>query len=386
MHQSFFLHLPMNYFKVFYPIFFVLTASHCLYAQGNLPADKKATKETISLYRNLKKNLDKGIMFGHQDDYAYGVNWKYEPGRSDIKDVTGDYPAVMGCEIGRIELDWKKDLDGVPFDSTRHYIQQAYARGTVITMSWHLNNPYTGKSAWEPDPATVKAILPGGEKNDFYKTWLDKVAAYLHSLKGKRGEAIPVIFRPFHELNGSWFWWGRNHCTPDELKRLYQFTEQYLRDVKDVHNLLYAYNTDRFATKEEFMERYPGDDWTDVIGFDIYQKGDVAKNEAFIKDLDTSLTIIENIANKHNKIPALTEFGYNEVPDSTWWTNVLWQGLKNHRIAYVLAWRNAGDKGNGETEYWVPYTGQLSAADFVQFFKLPKTLFASDVAKEKLYE
>src|SRR3978361_740651 len=90
-------------------------------AQNNLPADKHATKETINLYRNLKKSLQKGILFGHQDDYAYGVGWKYEPGKSDIKAVTGDYPAVLGCEIGRIELDWEKDLDGVPFDSTRHY-------------------------------------------------------------------------------------------------------------------------------------------------------------------------------------------------------------------------------------------------------------------------
>ena len=356
------------------------------FSQNDLPADKQATKQTINLYRNLKKNLDKGIMFGHQDDYAYGVHWKYENGRSDIKDVTGDYPAVMGCEIGRIELDWNKDLDGVLFDSTRRYIQQAYERGTVITMSWHLNNPYNGKTAWEPDSATVKAILTEGKTRDLYKTWLDKVSVYLHSIKNKNGDAIPIIFRSFHELNGSWFWWGKNYCTPDELKQLYQFTEHYLRDVKDVHNLLYAYNTDRFATKEEFMERYPGDDWVDVIGFDIYQKGDVAKNEAFITDLDTSLTIIEKVAKEHNKIPALTEFGYNEVPDSTWWTNVLWQGIKNHHIAYALAWRNTGDKGNGEMEYWVPYTGQASAADFLKFYRLPKTLFAKDAAKERLYE
>lgn len=317
-------------------------------AQPNdLPADKKATKETISLYRNLKKNVDRGIIFGHQDDYAYGVRWKYEAGRSDIKDVTGDYPAVMGCEIGKIELDWNKDLDGVPFDSTRHYIQQAYERGTVITMSWHLNNPYNGKTAWEPDSNTVKAILTEGKTKEAYATWLDKVAVYIQSIKDKKGVAIPIIFRPFHELNGSWFWWGKAYCTPDELKQLYQYTEHYLRDVKHVHNLLYAYNTDRFATKEEFMERYPGDEWVDVIGFDIYQKGDVAKNEAFIKDLDTSLTIIEAAAKEHNKIPALTEFGYNEVPDSTWWTEVLWQGIKNHRLRACMAQcRRQRQRGN----------------------------------------
>ncbi|MDQ2751770.1 MAG: glycoside hydrolase family 26 protein [Bacteroidota bacterium] len=367
-------------------VFLLLISSKCCLSQRLLPADKGATRETVNLYNNLKKSLQKGILIGHQDDYAYGVNWKYEPGRSDVKDVTGDYPGVIGCELGRIELDWSKDLDGVPFDSTRHYIQQAYNRGSVITISWHLNNPYTGKTAWDPAPGTVAAILPNGEKNDLYKSWLNKVAVFMQSLKGSKGEAIPVIFRPFHELNGSWFWWGKANCTPDELKKLYQFTEHYLRDVKGVHNLLYAYNTDRFATKEEFMERYPGDAYVDVIGFDIYQKGDVAANETFITDLDKSLTTLEAIAKERDKIPALTEFGYNEVPDSTWWTNVLWQGLKNHHIAYALAWRNAGDKGNGEVEYWMPYKGQQSAADFVKFYNLPQTLFAKDAEKEKLYQ
>src|SRR3954464_5804524 len=94
-------------------------------AQSSLPADKHATKETINLYRNLKKSLQKGIMFGHQDRYAYGVGCKYEPGKSDIKAVTGDYPAVVGCEIGRMELDWEKDLDGLTFSSSIHFSEQA---------------------------------------------------------------------------------------------------------------------------------------------------------------------------------------------------------------------------------------------------------------------
>lgn len=355
-------------------------------AQQDLPADKKATKETINLYHNLKKLMNKGIMFGHQDDYAYGVNWKFDAGKSDVKEVTGDYPAVLGCEIGRIELDWDKDIDGVPFSNTKQYIKQAYERGSVVTISWHLNNPLSGKTAWDAAPGSVAAALPGGSANKTYNSWLDKVAAFMQSLKAKNGEAIPVIFRPFHELNGSWFWWGKNHCTPDELKKLYQYTETYIRDQHQVHNLLYAYNTDRFVDKAEFMERYPGDDFVDVVGFDIYQKDAVKTNESFAADLDKSLTIIEEVATEHKKMPALTEFGYNTVPDSTWWTNALWKGLQNHKISYALAWRNAGMKPDGELEYWVPYKGQISEQNFVDFYRLPKTLFAKDVEPEMLYK
>jgi hypothetical protein len=164
-----------------------------------------------------------------------------------------------------LEIDHAVNLDSVPFDKMKSFIGEAYERGGVITLSWHLNNPLTGKTAWDPAPGTVASILPGGEKNDLYKTWLDKVARFLLALKGKHGEYIPIIFRPFHELNGDWFWWGGKNCTPDELKQLYQFTESYLRDKKNVHSLLYAYNTDKFYSKDEYLKRYPGDEWVDLI-------------------------------------------------------------------------------------------------------------------------
>lgn len=348
-------------------------------------ADKKATKETKNLLANLHKQAGKGILFGHQDDLAYGVGWKYEAGRSDVKETTGQFPAVYGWELGRIEIDAPVNLDGVPFDKMKQFIATAYESGSVVTISWHLNNPLTGKTAWEPAPGTVEAVLPGGEKNELYISWLDKVAAFMLDLKGKHGEYIPVIFRPFHELNGSWFWWGKNHCTPEEVKQLYRFTETYLEDTKNVHNLLYAYNTDRFATSEDYLERYPGDDYVDVIGFDIYQKGDILANDKFIAEIDKSLSLIEKIAGSKNKIAALTEFGYNTLPDAQWWSGVLAKALEKHTIAYALAWRNAGQKSKNESEFYVPYKGQLSAADFKKFSMINTMIFEKKVKTKKLY-
>lgn len=349
-----------------------------------LPVDKHATAETINLYNNLKKNLNNGVMLGHQDDLAYGFNWKYVDGKSDVKDVAGDYPAVIGFELGRLELDHLVNLDSVPFDKMRMFIKDAYKHGIVITISWHLNNPLTGKTAWEPSPKeTFASVLPGGEKNNLYNSWLDKVAAFFLSLKGNHGEFIPIIFRPFHELNGSWFWWGKNNCTPDEIKAFYQYTEKYLRDVKQVHNLLYAFNTDKFLSADEYLERFPGDDYTDVLGFDIYERNG---NDTFMHEANAMLSMLDSIASAHNKIPALTEFGYNALPDSTWWTNVLLPVLKNHKAAYALAWRNAGKKNDGSTEFYVPYLNQASAKNFKVFCDDEKILLQQDAAKEKLYQ
>jgi hypothetical protein len=57
-----------------------------------------------------------------------------------------------------------------------------------------------------------------------------------------------------------------------------------------------------------------------------------------------------------------------------------------HKISYALAWRNAGAKPSGESEYYLPYKGQISEADFKKFYRLDKTLFQKDVTKEKLYK
>jgi beta-mannanase len=366
-------------------VFFAIAFIHLSLAAQDFPADKKATKETAALYRNLKKLLSEGIMFGHQDDLAYGVGWKYERGRSDIKDVTGDYPAVYGFELGRLEIDQPVNLDSVPFDKMKSFIREAYNRGGVITLSWHLNNPLTGKTAWDPASGTVASILPDGEKNALYKTWLDKVAAFMLDLKGKHGEYIPIIFRPFHELNGSWFWWGGKNCTPGELTKLYQFTESYLRDQKNVHHLLYAYNTDKFYSKDEYLDRYPGNEWVDVIGFDIYQAYNTASNEDFIKYGGQMLATLDSIATEHKKIPALTEFGYNGLKDSLWWTNTLLKTIAPYKISYALTWRNAGEKNATQYEFYAPYKGQLSAANFVEFYKNEKTLFQKDITGKNLY-
>jgi hypothetical protein len=376
--------MKKNHFLFLFFVFIIFT-SLSLYAQK--PIDPLASKHTKNLFFNLMKLKNKDIMFGHQDDLAYGVGWKYETGKSDVKIVTGDYPAIYGFELGRIELDHRVNLDSVPFDSMRNYIKTIYQRGGVITISWHQNNPMTGKTAWDPAPGTVGSILPGGEKNELYKSWLDKVANFIVTLKDKNGVPIPVILRLFHELNGNWFWWGGDHCTPEEFKQLWQFTVSYLRDTKNIHQCLYAYNTDRFNSKEDYLLKYPGDKWVDVIGFDIYQReGGEKGNAQFIKDMDHMLAMIEEIAVDKNKIPALTEFGYAQVPDSTWWTNVFYKALGHHKISYALAWRNAGFNKEGDADFYVPYKGQISEKDFIKFSKEPNILFQKDLNFKIVYE
>ena len=375
-------YMKLKRFAYFLPVLFCSMQ----FLFGQQCNDQGATPQTKALYKNLHHLIGKNILLGHQDDPCYGVNWKYINGRSDIRDVTGQYPSIYGFDLGRIELDWTNNLDSVPFDKTRLFIREAYDRGGVITLSWHLNNPMTGGTAWDNKPGTVASILPGGEKNALYKIWMDRMAVFLNSLKGKNGESIPIILRLFHELNGSWFWWGKNQCSPDEMKQLWRYSIHYLRDEKKLHNLLFAFNTDKFYSGEEYLERYPGDDLIDIMGFDIYQKDEFRENASFIKFFNKDLSLLDSVAKAHGKIPALTEFGYNLVPDKSWWTEVFFPALSSHQIVYALAWRNAGKKQDGSIEFYVPYPGAVSASDFKKMSGSGKILFETGIKSINIYK
>lgn len=332
------------------------------------------TPETERLLAGLKTISSKGIMFGHQDDTAYGIGWEGDEGRSDVKSVCGDYPAVIGFDLGELELGNVANLDKVPFEKIKKEIINQYRRGGMVSLSWHARNPKTGGDSWDvSDTAVVASVLPGGEHHAKFAAWLDGVAGFLNSLRTAEGTKVPVLFRPWHEHTGSWFWWGEKLCTPDQYKALWHMTVDSLQ-AKGVDNVLYAYSPGAEPKDTaQYLKRYPGDGRIDVIGFDTYQSGDC---EMYLDGMDRMLAVTDSIARTHGKVMAVTETGYEGIPDEKWWTGTLLPALEKYPVAYVLTWRNAREK---VTHYYAPYPGQASAADFVEFCNSSGTLFASDV-------
>ncbi len=376
--------------RIFFGVCLLMTGSGLCEAQSDLPADPAATKETVSLYHNLKRTAQKGFLFGHQDDLAYGVEWKYKEGRSDVLEAAGDYPAVYGWDLGGLERPGNDlNIDGVPFKKMKQFIRQGYERGGVITLSWHTESPLNnGKGAWDTAKGIVASINPGGSNHALYKEWLDKVAGFIGSLKGSKGEAIPVLFRPFHEHSGSWFWWGRNNCTVFEYQTLWRFTFYYLHTEKKLHNILWVYNTGGdFNNRDEYLERYPGDDKADILSFDTYQYGDPSKEKWFEENTSRRLRMVDSLATEKHKLLALAETGYEAVTFASWWTKTLMNAVGDAKICYLLIWRNHGyHKDMKKMHYYAPYKGQVSEEDFREFYKLERTLFEKDALNEKLYQ
>ena len=333
--------------------------------------DSRATKETRYLFDNLQRLMPDYMLFGSQDPTGYGVGWSGDDDRSDIRDVCGSYPAIYGWGIRNI-ANGKKD------ERHRYRITSAFARGGINTISWHQIDP-EGRGFYASDvnnERIVATLLPGGEYHAFYKQKLYNLARYFKSLRGANGQSIPIIFRPYHENNGSWFWWGNNHCTRDEFIQLWQFTVHYLRDSLNVHNLLYAYSPDNFDNKSEYLDRYPGDDYVDIIGHDWYSRGSITGGQ--LDDLLQDIRDIVEIAAERQKISALTETGREALDVIDWFTRVLLNPIKNdsiaRNVAYAAVWRNAN-----VTHHYAPYPGHPSVPDFLEFFDDPFTMFESDL-------
>jgi mannan endo-1,4-beta-mannosidase len=336
------------------------------------PVDTLLTSETGALWINLKRLQGKGIIFGQQDATISGVDWKGLQDKSDIREITGTYPALYGWELAGAGDN--ANIDSVPFASIRQGMIEVFDRGGINTATWHLNNPVTKGTAWDVFPA-VQQILPDSSSEDLYKSELKNIAAFLHQLRTSDGKLVPVIFRPFHENNGNWFWWGKGHCTPEEYIRLWRFTVGYLRDTLQVHNLLYVYSTDMFETQQQYLERYPGDEWVDILGTENYwdfQTGATVSNGI------AQLRILVDLANKRKKLAALTECGFEGIPVKNWWTQFLLKPLKEDTIArnisYLMVWRNANRK-----HYYAPFPGHKSAPDFLAFEKDTFTIFERDL-------
>lgn len=338
--------------------------------------DASATDETAALFYNLKKLSANSFAVGQQD--ALSSFYKGDNSMSDIKKTTGSDPALLGSDFMFIT---DKQNDGT--ESNWFYQQEqsiitnvkaAYALGMINIFSWHIREPYAedhfyvSEMTAEVKAKAFKSILPGGENHEWYKKKLDKVASVFNGLKDTNGKLIPVIFRPFHEYDGSWFWWGASFCTEEEYKTIFKFTVEYLRDTKGVHNVLYALGPDNsYDTEAKYLSRYPGDDYVDILGMDNYWDLRSGAGQTGANLANKKLQVISDMAKLRGKVAALTETGYEVTPStppvSGWFSTYINYVMtaNNVELAFVMFWSNSGDN------YYIPTPSNSNASDFKTF-------------------
>lgn len=353
-------------------------------AKDTKPMGTPKDKLVAQLYATVENGQ---ILYGHQDDLVYGHAWKVEDvandplERSDVKAVTGAFPAIVGFDLGGIEMGWDANLDGVSFDLMRRAAVTHASRGGLVTFSWHPRNPLTGGDAWDvSSDQVVASILEGGEKHELFMEWLERVGDFLETLKDADGQPVAVLFRPWHEHTGSWFWWGENLCSEQQYKDLFRMTYGYLTGTRGLTNLVWVYSPGSGITPQRYMSRYPGDEFVDMLGIDDYQSvgggQSLADAEAgYIAGMKESLTFMNALVQEHEKLMCLSETGFEGIPDPSWWTSTLLPAIQDFPIAYVLTWRNAHDKPG---HFYAAWPGSGDAADFKAFAESDNILMLNE--------
>ncbi len=338
-------------------------------------ADASATAETKALYSNLWAMQGKAWMFGHHDDLMYGRKWYNVEGKSDTKDVCGDYPAVYSLDLAQI-MDDRAEESAQENAIRRRCIVEAYDRGMVITACAHLDNPLTGGDSWDnSSKEVVRGILEeGSEPNSVFNAWLDNLASFLNGLKGADGKVIPIIFRPFHEHTQTWSWWGKSCTTEAEYVALWRYTVSYLRDRKGVHSLIYAISPqmDSARTADDFVFRWPGDEWVDFIGMDCYQG---INNSVFLNNLK----MMQKVSQEKKKPCGVTETGVEGFNVKDYWITNIAAPMAGRKVSLLVTWRNKYDPSEEGSHWFSVFPGHISEKSFVEMYNRPDTAFCNDL-------
>lgn len=372
-------------------------------------ADENAVPSAAELFSYLKGVREAGyVLYGHQNDTHHKGGGTFEgSSSSDTKDLTGSIAAICGIDTLSFTgaelpvVDGKKDSA----EEAAGVSIEAAAQGGIITLSAHMPNfskvaekgkdengnyDYSGYSPDDTGGAVMEQLLPGGKLNQVYTGYLDLIAKYALLLQEKD---IPVLFRPFHENNGSWFWWGAAYCDEDTYKNVFRYTEEYLMNEKGVHNFLYVYSPNGpFPDEADYESRYPGDEYVDVIAFDMYHDNP-KQEDGFIESFRSTVKLVEQIAGKHGKIPAVSETGMRVMtslgdgknygglapfgnPRLNWFQEI-GKVAEESKMPYFMVWANF----DGVDNFFAPYKtdavhGHEMADGFIDFYNDKRTVFA----------
>ncbi|MDE7132763.1 MAG: glycoside hydrolase family 26 protein [Lachnospiraceae bacterium] len=401
--------------------------------------DAEATPETKNLYAYLKAvGESDSVIFGHQNDTHHKAGSKGDEfTNSDTKDLTGSIAGVVGIDTLSLTGNEASTWDAPEAEriaNVANITREAAAEGAIITLSAHMPNfelidqrvknfevsggttnetlgywiaddgskqyNFSGYTPGTTSGNIVSRIMPGQDLNYLYTDYLDLIADYA---KAVEGDGITILFRPLHENTGSWFWWGAAFCDEQAYINLYRYTVDYLKETKNVHNIIYVYGPgSEAANVGEYSARYPGDAYVDMIGYDLYHSNPSPENEAgYLQSIKKQNTILRDFATAHNKLYAITETGVadqnaagesialqrtgNKVMD---WYMQLLDEISNDGVSYFLVWANFSENGS----FYLPYVvekkedgylhGHEMMDEFIKFYNDDRSVFATDMNGE----
>lgn len=294
--------------------------------------NRNATANTKKLYSFLKDSYGKYVITGQQCDGGINGN-EFKA----IKNLTGDYPALLGLDL--MDYTPSRTAFGASSSAVEKAIEFAN-KGGIVTLCWHWNAPteYLNSTANSSDgwwggfytqssKFDIAKVMNGQDAKG--KKLLDRdIKEIAKQLKRLEKAGVPVIWRPLHEASGGWFWWGAKGS--DAYKKLWKYLYKELTNTYGCNNLIWVYNG-------QSADWYPGDEYVDIVGEDIYPGNHV---------YDPQVSRFKQAINygSKTKITALTENGCIFDIDSAVSINALWSWFMTWGGEFTVNGSNYSEK------------------------------------------
>lgn len=390
---------------------------------GDNIVDANATYETRLLLERLHAATQKGLsMIGMDSSTRFGEFMRTHPNgpkdwsktvvgdTTDIGDVCGKAPSIYGIDIANIVGDWhgigqsdneKQRQQAHSRETAGNHIKTIHRNGGIITLHYHMHNPIDD-SSYGKGPAEVWQLLNPYRKDrkssqfpqtngiafKRFRAKIDSLVDFLQEMVDDEGKLIPVIFRPFHENNGNWFWWG----LPDgadvdayatAFRQVWQWMVWYIHDRRGHHAILWATGPNGglgkgLLTSEDYWRTLPEPPFVDILGYDRYDDYG-SENSSAVEEI----RFVVQEADRLGKVAAVTESGISFKGDRSMWPENIWTKhligpVKNDpvatRVAWILLWHNFpndGERGN----YFGPHNNHGNAEDFRKVAQREDVLF-----------
>ena len=264
--------------------------------QSGVLSNPNADENAKKLFSYLTDNFGK-VMITCQQESTWMGSPDYE--MDYLYEKPGKYPAMRG-------LDFMND----DFDGVVNRAIEWHNKGGIVTICWHTGINGLGYEESKADvPDFEKLFDESAEEHKNMKANWDRAAKALTTLRDK---GIPVLWRPFHEFDGHWFWWSKGGA--ESFKKLWQMMYDYFINDYNLTNLIWVLG----YTGDVKDGWYPGNNYCDIIGSDTYDNSTNSKAWARLEALGTGKIMAFH---ECGNVPSMEDF---EKDKALWSWFMIW--------------------------------------------------------------
>lgn len=235
-----------------------------LSAQTANPNADNTTKQVLQYINSLKSAPDNNILLGQNIGHGGEMNNYINTLVNNLQQQTGKYIGMIGADYG---LD-----NSINYTQCNQILTDYWNDGGLVTLSWHMDNPWTGGDTWNTNnnENLNDLITPG---NAAYNNWQNELQNLGNVLQQLEDAGVTVLWRPLHEMTGDWFWWGYKNWAGHEQAyiNVWRNMFDYLTYTRGLDNLLWVYSTAN-TWEQRVTNYYPGAGYVDIVGIDIYHE------------------------------------------------------------------------------------------------------------------